>query len=271
MTNKISTALLFAANAHIKQKRKLDQSSYINHLIEVLNILSFVEITDEVILISAILHDTVEDTSATLETVRYLFGSEVAELVALLSEDKKLSKEERFALTQKEIGRNVEGFIAVKLADLISNISAIPSSWDLPQKERYLAKCKKLLASVPEQSNVRLLMLIEVAFYVYDAQTSGSSIYTCLCDWAVDGTLYWDAKGSRLIKTEEIENGTLKGFHILGGINMLFELGLLRSLEIRRGNVEDIEINSTVDENMNVIDVAHINSYAQAVCVTIKG
>ena len=95
------TALLasvhFAANKHRSQRRKNREASpYINHPIEVAEILSRVGgITDLATLQAAILHDTIEDTETTGEELEAHFGVEVRRLVEEVTDDRGLSKAER--------------------------------------------------------------------------------------------------------------------------------------------------------------------------------
>mgnify|MGYP001804783769 CR=1 FL=1 len=62
MTAQFLKALTFAANKHRNQRRKdTVQTPYINHPIDVANILlNDAGVTDEAVLIGALLHDTVE-------------------------------------------------------------------------------------------------------------------------------------------------------------------------------------------------------------------
>ena len=64
--SRLTKALLFAAEAHRNQRRKgAAQEPYLNHLVEVLDLLvQATDGTDTDMLIAAILHDVVEDTSA---------------------------------------------------------------------------------------------------------------------------------------------------------------------------------------------------------------
>src|ERR1039458_5811510 len=69
-------ALAFAAEKHRHQRRKdAAASPYINHPIAVATALA-VEggVTDDVILLAACLHDTVEDTETTFEELEETFG-----------------------------------------------------------------------------------------------------------------------------------------------------------------------------------------------------
>jgi len=77
--DRINRAYVFAAHAHAGQKRTSGEP-YVTHPLAVAGILASLKMDDDSI-ITAILHDTVEDTSATLEEVQEKFGPEVARLV----------------------------------------------------------------------------------------------------------------------------------------------------------------------------------------------
>ena len=86
--NKIEKAIIFATKAHAGTCRKGKDKPYILHPIEAMEIvMHFTE--DEDILAAAVLHDTVEDTSVTIERLEKEFGPRVAALVSSVSEDKK--------------------------------------------------------------------------------------------------------------------------------------------------------------------------------------
>src|SRR4026209_2713188 len=87
----------FAAKKHKDQKRKgQDGEPYINHPIEVANLLVDAgKIADPDMIIAALLHDTVEDTDATFEEIEKRFGATVAGYVRELTDDKSLAKAER--------------------------------------------------------------------------------------------------------------------------------------------------------------------------------
>ena len=88
MTDILSEALIFAAEHHGGQLRKSSDMPYIIHPVEVGAIIY--TITDDVDVIAAgILHDTVEDTSATIEDIRERFGERIAGLVSHETENKR--------------------------------------------------------------------------------------------------------------------------------------------------------------------------------------
>ncbi|MBW7888784.1 MAG: bifunctional (p)ppGpp synthetase/guanosine-3',5'-bis(diphosphate) 3'-pyrophosphohydrolase [Bacteroidetes bacterium] len=86
---------------------------------------------------TALLHDTLEDTSATADEIAREFGSETAQAVQALTKNKNLPHEEqmkdclrRIQLLPKEVG-------AVKLADRITNLQKPPGHWNTEKKEQY--------------------------------------------------------------------------------------------------------------------------------------
>lgn len=81
----IYKAIHTAIKAHEGQIRKLDQDIYVAHPIEVGLILAKNNLSDEVI-ISGILHDTVEDTPLTLDEIELAFGPIVRLYVDYCSE-----------------------------------------------------------------------------------------------------------------------------------------------------------------------------------------
>ncbi|NWM55071.1 bifunctional (p)ppGpp synthetase/guanosine-3',5'-bis(diphosphate) 3'-pyrophosphohydrolase, partial [Escherichia coli] len=68
----LNRAYVFSVNAHGTQKRA-SGDPYFSHPIEVAGILTDLHLDDETI-VTAILHDTVEDTVATPEDIQRLFG-----------------------------------------------------------------------------------------------------------------------------------------------------------------------------------------------------
>ena len=83
----IEKAIVFATKAHAGQCRKGKERPFILHPIEVMSIVMR-NTFDEDVVIAAVLHDTVEKTSVTLNRIEKEFGPRVARLVASVSEDK---------------------------------------------------------------------------------------------------------------------------------------------------------------------------------------
>lgn len=123
----IEQAIIFAAKAHKDQTRKSTDIPYITHPFAVGMLLQKAKCTDEVIA-AGILHDTLEDTSATYEKLIEQFGVPIANLVQAASEqDKSLPWEAR---KQHTIDRLKEGSleeIQVITADKLHNLKSIHS------------------------------------------------------------------------------------------------------------------------------------------------
>ena len=91
---KLLQAASFAAKKHRYQKRKGDDAEpYVNHPLEVANLLANIgKVDDYDILIAAVLHDTIEDTETTKEELTELFGAKVSDYVMEVTDDKSLPK-----------------------------------------------------------------------------------------------------------------------------------------------------------------------------------
>ena len=88
--NKIDTtltdrAIIFAVHAHCGMERRGKGVPYIVHPMEAMAIVATMT-SDQELLAAAALHDTVEDTSVTVEDIRREFGDRVAQLVAAESD-----------------------------------------------------------------------------------------------------------------------------------------------------------------------------------------
>lgn len=143
-TAKLLQALKFAADKHRDQRRKgAHEPPYINHLIEVCVQLATVgKITDENILLAAVLHDTVEDTATTREEIAEMFGATVADVVMEVTDDKNLPKATRKQKQVEHAPHLSPEAKLVKLSDKISNIREIgvdpPADWDKQRKLDYV-------------------------------------------------------------------------------------------------------------------------------------
>ena len=143
-TNKelINRAFVIADIAHQDQKRR-SGDPYISHPLEVAKILTEYRLDDSTI-ITALLHDTIEDTKLTLGSIKKEFGDEIANLVDGLTKIGKLdlfTKEaeqaENFRKLILAMSSDVRVLI-VKLADRLHNmrtINFLPS-----EKQQIIAK-----------------------------------------------------------------------------------------------------------------------------------
>ena len=147
-------AVAFATEAHRGQVRKgADADPYISHPLAVVSILADeAQITDWVTLCAAVLHDTIEDTGTSHDDLETAFGTEVADLVAEVSDDKRLPKHER---KEKQIAQAAHASSRaklVKLADKIANLRDIadrpPASWSLTRKQQYFDWSKAVVDAI---------------------------------------------------------------------------------------------------------------------------
>ena len=139
VNDRLETAISYAKEKHAGQVDKAGVE-YINHPLAVME---SVESEDEKIV--AVLHDTVEDTDATIEEIKELFGETVARAVECLTHRKC---EDYFdyvsRVKENEIARKV------KLADLRHNmtLSRLTEVTDKDiQRLRKYEKAKEMLES----------------------------------------------------------------------------------------------------------------------------
>ncbi len=148
-----TNAAYFAAQKHRGQTRKGNGDPYINHPLEILNLLANIgNVEDFNVLTAAILHDTIEDTETTKEEITERFGAEVCGMVLELSDDKSLPKERRKELQIEHAPQLSRGAKLVKLADKISNIRDVmenpPADWDIQRRREYIEWGEKVVAGL---------------------------------------------------------------------------------------------------------------------------
>jgi (p)ppGpp synthase/HD superfamily hydrolase len=122
----VSEAADLAARRHSGMQRKgRGNEPYINHLAEVANLLSMAtEGTDAELVAAGWLHDTIEDTPTTEQELAEKFGERVATLVAEVTDDMSLPKDQRRQRQIADAPNKSPGAKLIKIADKISNIRA---------------------------------------------------------------------------------------------------------------------------------------------------
>ena len=139
----INRAYVFSMKAHGSQKRA-SGDPYYSHPIEVAGILTDLHLDDETI-VTAILHDTIEDTVATPEEIERLFGPSVARLVdgvTKLSKIEAQSENQRAAENLRKFLLAMSGDIRVllvKLADRLHNMRTLHFISN-PEKRKRIAR-----------------------------------------------------------------------------------------------------------------------------------
>jgi guanosine-3',5'-bis(diphosphate) 3'-pyrophosphohydrolase len=141
----LSKAYDFALKAHEKQKRD-EGSPYIIHPIAVANILTELKL-DSATIATGLLHDTIEDTYATYNTIESEFGKEVADLVDGVTKISEFenqaisnSKAENFRKLILATSKDIR-VLLVKLADRLHNMRTIK----VVEKEKQIRKAKETM------------------------------------------------------------------------------------------------------------------------------
>jgi len=148
-------AVNFAAERHRFQRRKdPDETPYINHPIRVAHILlGEAQVIDLTALLAAILHDTVEDTDTNLDDIESRFGSEVAAVVAEVTDDWSMDKAARKNAQIENAPQLSVAAQRVRLADKIANLrdlgSSPPAAWSLSRLQEYFDWAREVVGRIP--------------------------------------------------------------------------------------------------------------------------
>ena len=136
----LNKAYYFAVKAHENQKRH-SGDPYVIHPVAVANILSDLKL-DSATIATGLLHDTIEDTHATYQTIKQEFGQEVADLVegvtkisAFENQALSISKAENFRKLIIATSKDIR-VLLVKIADRLHNMRTINAINDMEKKER---------------------------------------------------------------------------------------------------------------------------------------
>lgn len=129
--------------------------SHISHPIRIASTLIFLGVKDNEILIGAILHDILEDTSITEEELLSKFNKEAVDIIVRVTNKADMSKEEYY----EQISKNPKATI-VKLADRCHNVSTM-NHFDLNKIKKYIREtedyvlplCSIVSNRFPEWSN----------------------------------------------------------------------------------------------------------------------
>ena len=127
--NRILEAAQFSANAHAGQFRKYGDNPlpYAVHPARVAGWCAILPEASEEMVITAYLHDVLEDTTVTVNEIRQKFGQEVADMVIALTKIKfpgenRKARNERYLLGLQAANQCVQ---TIKLLDRIDNLQDI--------------------------------------------------------------------------------------------------------------------------------------------------
>lgn len=159
----IMKACEWAAHWHREQRRKADDTPYINHPIGVAYILARHVLTTfdpdlnyARLMQAAFLHDAVEDTECTLRDVADRFGDSVASIVNEVTDDKTLRKDRR---KRDQIRRVADGSMyakMIKVADKIHNcrdiVRRVPPGWSVEYAQGYFLWSQKVVEAAHDMA-----------------------------------------------------------------------------------------------------------------------
>ncbi len=158
----INRAYVFSMKAHGAQVRA-SGDPYFSHPIEVAGILTDLKLDAETI-VTAILHDTIEDTVATPEQIEKLFGANVARLVdgvTKLSKIEAQSENERAAENLRKFLLALSDDIRVlmvKLADRLHNMRTLHFVPDEAKRRRIAKETMDIYAPLAERIGMYEIM-----------------------------------------------------------------------------------------------------------------
>ena len=152
---KLNKAYDFAVKAHSNQKRA-SGDPYSVHPIEVANILTDLKL-DSATITTGLLHDTIEDTFATYETIKGEFGSEVADLVDGVTKISVLentaspnSKAENFRKLILATSKDIR-VLLVKIADRLHNMRTIKAISKEEKRKRIAQETMEIYAPLADR------------------------------------------------------------------------------------------------------------------------
>lgn len=154
----LERAYMFSKNAHSNQIRA-SGDPYFSHPLQVANILADMKLDDATI-ITALLHDTVEDTYATLDDIRQQFGTEIASLVDGVTklsrikwESDKSMQAENFRKLLLAMSEDMR-VLLVKLADRLHNMRTLSHLTKMDKRKRIARETMEIYAPLAERIGV---------------------------------------------------------------------------------------------------------------------
>jgi GTP diphosphokinase / guanosine-3',5'-bis(diphosphate) 3'-diphosphatase len=151
----LNRAYVYTVQKHGSQKRA-SGDPYFSHPVEVAGLMTELKLDQETI-VTALLHDTIEDTLATIEEVEKLFGPDVAKLVDGVT---KLSKIEAMGESERAAENLRKFFLAmsedirvllVKLADRLHNMRTLHFIRSADKRRRIAHETMDIYAPLAER------------------------------------------------------------------------------------------------------------------------
>ena len=157
----LSKAYKFALNAHKDQKRD-SGDPYLIHPVAVANILTDLKL-DSATIATGLLHDTIEDTKTTYQSVEKEFGKEVADLVDGVTKISELegkvvenSKAENIRKLILATSKDIR-VLLVKLADRLHNMRTLNSIVDDNRTKRIAKETMEIYAPLADRMGMNYI------------------------------------------------------------------------------------------------------------------
>jgi GTP diphosphokinase / guanosine-3',5'-bis(diphosphate) 3'-diphosphatase len=151
---KIFEAVNFATRKHHGQVRKDQRGSpYVTHPIAVARVLWQIgSVKDDHTLISAILHDILEDTNTSEHEIQEFFGEEVLRVVLEVSDDKsqeRIERKRQQVIHAPDLSKTAR---LIKLSDKLVNcldiLESPPKNWSLGRRREYIQWAADVVAEI---------------------------------------------------------------------------------------------------------------------------
>jgi (p)ppGpp synthase/HD superfamily hydrolase len=133
----VSQAIVFGAKTHAGQLDDAGKDYFMTHCWQVYEIVRILYPDDFELQAAALLHDILEDTDVTYETLASEFGVDVANLVQEVTHERRADDSGWYFPHL----HSIRG-IVLKFADRASNLSRMEGVWDTKHIEKYLKKSK---------------------------------------------------------------------------------------------------------------------------------
>lgn len=151
----LNKAYVFSMKAHGSQKRA-SGDPYFVHPLEVAGILANMKL-DTATIITALLHDTVEDTDTNLQEIEEMFGEEIASLVdgvtkltRLEYQSEQVKQAENFRKLVLAMSKDIR-VLLVKLADRLHNMNTLHYISNIEKRQRIARETIEIYAPLAER------------------------------------------------------------------------------------------------------------------------
>ena len=155
----LNRAYVYAMQAHGAQTRA-SGDPYFSHPLEVAGILTDMRL-DHSTIITALLHDTVEDTTATLDEIRKLFGDEVGRLVDGVTKLNRIELQSDRTKQAENLRKLVIAMsedirvLLVKLSDRLHNMRTLKFIKSEDKRKRIAAETMDIYAPLAERIGIQ--------------------------------------------------------------------------------------------------------------------